>query len=935
MGEMFDKPQKRVPAALLVVLAIAVFATWPGIVVRERSRPDDHQAAHTAEIIQAASAAEDRGDRAGAIESLGKLPADFGDRRVYRAWLKMAELQRRTAHLSDAKRTLKTIVENVDGEVTARRRLAELLAVCGYAFEALAPLRQLLEAGEVDEYDLFRLAVNGHDLYGKQTLERNYALNPNDPMAVAGLLRLAESERDAARIDALLARPLPGDGVLRRIALQRRLNHSNAVDDVNKLLSVGEQHPESWLIAAEASQQTGDHETTLECAVQAVRLDPWNQPALHRIANLLRGRQPELEERVQQLAATLDKIERLARQIRQGRREGKSYQTLGALLISIGRVREGKGWARVAAQSGTALAWAAETLSLNNDHSEFVHPVVAEYGATLDSQSTTIRIRRPHEKAAADEREDDLAFDNVASGVGIEFRYDNGQEPDQQGLFMHQWTGGGVGVLDIDGDTWPDLLFTQGGTLRDDQDSPPFGDVIYRNRRGQTFADVTPHAAVNAVGGFGQGTAVGDVNNDGFDDVYIGRVGRNLLLINQGDGTFLPGEQPSTTSAWTTSAAIADLNGDGNPDIYDVNYLSGNDAFTTTCDHGGEQRICGPTDFPAAADAVSWANGDGTFRSEGSFNTTAPQAGMGLVVGRFVDGTPVQAYIANDEAANQLLSFGAASGVHDSAPRAGLAFGKDGTALGSMGIAIADVAGDGTADVFVTNYYSEPNNLYAQIQPNVFMDTASYSGLSAACYSMLGFGCQFADFDADGDPDLVVSNGHLDDFTHLNRPYRMPAQLFANRGDGTFRTSQTTGNYFDKNWLGRAVALLDWNGDGRTDFAVTHLDDGVGLVENLSPQAADSLTISLRGTRRGRDAVGAVMRFDRASTLQTQWITAGDGYQCSNQKVGRFANVEGADRGEVTIQWPGHAETPIRVPITNAGLQMVIEGREQSYAVPR
>ncbi|APZ96705.1 FG-GAP-like repeat-containing protein [Fuerstiella marisgermanici] len=932
---MLAEFHQRFSRSIFVIVVACGLAVWLRMPSLTESEPDDRQAAQTADMLRAASVAEDRGDWAGAIESLGKLPADFADRRVYRGWLKKAELQRRTAHLSDARRTLETIVENVDGEVTARRRLAELLAGCGYAFEALTPLRQLLDAGEVDEYDLFRLAVNGHDLYGKQTLERNYALNPQAPMAIAGLLRMAESERDGARIDALLAMPLPDDGILKRIALKRRLNHSLLVDDANELLNVAEQHPESWLIAAGASHQTGDHETALKCAVQAVRLDPWNQPALHRIANLLRGRQPELEDRLQQLATTLGKIERLARQIRQRRREDNSYQTLGTLLFKIGRVREGKGWARVAVQSESELEWAAETLCLNDNQTEFVHPVLAEYGTTLNGNSSTIRLIRPHEESAADEREDAFAFDNVASDVGIGFRYDNGRRPEQQGLFMHQWTGGGVGVVDIDGDTWPDLLFTQGGTLPGDQESQPFGDVIYRNQRGQNFADVTPRAAVDAPGGFGQGTAVGDVNNDGFDDVYIGRVGRNLLLINQGDGTFLPGEQPSTSPAWTTSVAIADHNSDGNPDIYDVNYLSGEDVFTTTCDHAGLQRICGPTDYPAAPDVVAWANGDGTFRSEDSFNTAAPQPGMGLAVGRFVEGTGVQAYIANDEGANQLLSFSTELGVHDSASRAGLAFGQDGTALGSMGIAIADVAGDGTADLFVTNYYSEPNNLYAQIQPTVFMDATSYSGLSAAGYSMLGFGCQFADFDADGDQDLIVSNGHLDDFTHLNRPYRMAAQLFANRGDGSFRANQPTGNYFDKDWLGRAVALLDWNGDGRTDFAVTHLDDGVGLVENLSPQAADSLAIGARGTRVARDAVGAILQLNLAPTLQTQWITAGDGYQCSNQKVGRFANLQGANRGELSIQWPGNSEPPIRVPIANAGLQMVIEGRELSYSVPR
>lgn len=410
-----------------------------------------------------------------------------------------------------------------------------------------------------------------------------------------------------------------------------------------------------------------------------------------------------------------------------------------------------------------------------------------------------------------------------------------------------------------------------------------------------------------------------------------------MLAINLGDGTFLKAPDISKASAWTTSVALADLNGDSNPDIYDVNYLSGAEVFTSTCDHGGLQRICGPTDFPAERDCLLLSDGKGGWSdvSDTYFNGHPPERGMGLVVGDLLQSGQNQVYVANDEGPNQLYTRDSSdSGSVDVAVWSGVAVNGLGEALGSMGIAIGDVNSDGSADLFVTNYYAETNTLYRQVAGSTFVDGTSEAGLDFPGFAVLGFGCQFADADLDGDQDLFVSNGHLDDFTHLGQPFRMQPQIYENIGTGRFREVAARSGYLAQPWLGRAVARLDWNGDGLVDFVVTHIDEDVALVENHSAAGQSDLTVQIVGTGASRDAVGTTIRLTSHNSAQSQWITAGDGYQCTNERVCRFTISNPSAESVLKIRWPGNRTGIIRPPASVHHLK-IIEGRDASYSVPR
>ncbi len=387
----------------------------------------------------------------------------------------------------------------------------------------------------------------------------------------------------------------------------------------------------------------------------------------------------------------------------------------------------------------------------------------------------------------------------------------------------------------------------------------------------------------------------------------------------------------------TTSVAIADLNGDSYPDIYDVNYIGGPHAFLQTCDHEGRRRTCGPTDFPAEPDCVFYSDGSGGFRnvtSESGFDVS-PGRGMGVIVGDVLGGGSNQVFVTNDETENLFFTrSGDSANFTESGFVLGTAYDQYGSAQGSMGIAVGDIDGNHCPDLFVTNYYAESNTLYAQQHATGFVDDTAAADLAISGYSMLGFGCQFFDADADGDSDLFVTNGHLDDFTHVGHPFRMRPQFYENVGSGRMAEVHVAGDYFGSQVLGRSVATLDWNRDGRCDVVVTHLDSTVALLTNETRQINSTISIVLKGTNVARDAIGGSVSWSSAAG-PTAWRVAGDGYQCSNERVLRLttAGVESRKSG-LRVTWPGKQSGSVG-PVADGTQFGVVENRTSAYELPQ
>jgi hypothetical protein len=269
----------------------------------------------------------------------------------------------------------------------------------------------------------------------------------------------------------------------------------------------------------------------------------------------------------------------------------------------------------------------------------------------------------------------------------------------------------------------------------------------------------------------------------------------------------------------------------------------------------------------------------------------------------------------------------------DRARLAGLAVAGDGLPRAGMAAVVEDLDGDGRLDVFVTNYYREGNRLYRQQEGGLFTDSGRESGLTAPSFLKLGFGAQSIDCDLDGWPDLFVANGHVDDFRHQGIPFRMAPQLFRNDGRGRFAVlaAARLGNYFEHEYLGRGVARLDWNGDGREDLVVTHLDSAAALLTNATPDTGNFIAVELKGTSSSRDAIGAAVRCTSQGRMRLRQLTAGDGYLSANQKLLVFGLGHSDAPVSLEVVWPsGRRQAYDRVPVNRRLL--LIEGRTAPMA---
>lgn len=538
-----------------------------------------------------------------------------------------------------------------------------------------------------------------------------------------------------------------------------------------------------------------------------------------------------------------------------------------------------------------------------------------------------------------------IRFDVAAAE--IDFRYFNSAVPATPGARMFEFTGGGVGAADFDLDGRPDLYFTQGCRWPPDPTQREFLDRLYRNL-GDRYIDVTDAAAI-VEPGFSQGIACGDYNEDGFPDVYVGNIGGNRLFRNNGDGTFgsaLPDTRTPTAPeepqqlVWTTSVAIADVNGDSLPDLFDANYVTGSDVYERICDHDGTPGVCSPTVFDAERDRFWLNRGDGTFSEVGQLVGLVASAGtgLGILAADFDESGRLSLFVANDARPNHFFqnmteTAGALPHFEENAAAFGLATDAAGSSQACMGIAAGDANGDGRLDLFVTNYVDESNTLYEQQADGTFADASRRAGLADPSRHLLGFGTQFLDANNDGWEDLVVANGHVDDFRFKGYAFDMPAEFFRNAA-GVFHEEppESLGFYFQNKHFGRGLARLDWNGDGRNEFAVSHLGEPAVLLTNASPTAGRSISLRFRATKSARDAIGTVVTIKTNRRRLVRQMTAGDGYQASNERK-LVIGIGPADQVDsVSVRWAsGHFDR--FEALASGRTWLMIEGRSRPFAV--
>ncbi|MDA1017783.1 MAG: CRTAC1 family protein [Planctomycetota bacterium] len=511
------------------------------------------------------------------------------------------------------------------------------------------------------------------------------------------------------------------------------------------------------------------------------------------------------------------------------------------------------------------------------------------------SPLASIRVESPSPESS-------IRFTEIAADAGVQFVYYGNPSPE---LYMTEQNGGGVAVIDFDTDGVVDLFLANGSNFDRPAEKHAASNRLYCGRLDPKlrYDDVTSSAGLN-VSGFGMGCAVGDFDNDGFDDLFVAGYGRNQLWHNNGDGTF--SEQPVDTKSnpllWSTSAAFADLDGDGNLDLYVVNYVDyTRDDAPCYSKHNPPVRIsCGPLGRRGQADLLYRNNGDGTFAnvSHESGVGEVLGKGLGLSIADFDGDGRLDVYVANDTTNNLLFRNMGRMKFREVGLQTGVAVNGDGVGTGGMGVACGDYNADGRFDLLVTNFLGEPNDLYANLGADGFRPTNSECGLDSASRPVLGFGVLMADFDLDRYPDLLVSNGHVWDLTAtgLGYEYAMSPQLFRNNTGQRFRdVSSAAGDYFATKTLGRASALGDLDNDGDWDVVVMHLIDPVAVLRNerisdrARPGDADrpadelaSMRLKLVGTRSARSSQGTRVEATVGGHRIVLRVPSGDSFQSSS-----------------------------------------------------
>lgn len=859
----------------------------------------------------------------------------------------------------EAEQAYRRVLEFAPDDLLAREQLARLLTAFGRRWEAAPHLLELVRSGRFTSEHLLWLGNTESISELPREIDQYRDRAPDDPLPWIALAKDAILSTDfptaetlAEKAVALGPDQIEAWAVLGRARLEAAPERLSDWDQ--ELPRTAEQHPDVWLVRGLAAQRRGEARPAVRCFWEAVRIAPNHRAANYHLGQTLvtlGGDEQKQAIPFLRRASLLHEFEGVLDLIYRNPASLEHLRRAAELTEALGRVWESWGWCRAALALRSDQRWAQQTLRALQPRlrpdlprtlpesnpallSDFSHyPLTRPRAAVKPAPAATEALQSPSS----------VRFRDFAQETGIDFTYFNGSVPPTEGKLIFQLMGGGAAVLDFDRDCWPDLCLTQGGPVPLRDSGSGYHDRLYRKDSLGRFIDVTGQGGL-VDGGYGQGAAAGDFDSDGFPDLYVANVGRNRLQRNNGDGTFTDVTEDCGLEAerWTSSCLIADLNGDGLPDLYDVNYLAGDKIHWLTCRRDGKVRSCDPKIFEGEQDQFFLNLGDGRFEdaTEAAGFIAPDGKGLGIVAFDPFGTGKLSLFVANDTVANfffanEVQTRGGSPRFRESALLSGLGFDADGKAQACMGVAVDDSDGDGRLDLFVTNFFKEANTLYRQRADLLFEDATREADLYEPTYAILGFGTQFIDGELDGLPDLIVTNGHIDDNTDRGIPYEMHPQYFRNGGGGRFTevTPSELGPFFEGQYLGRGLARLDWNRDGREDVIISHLDCPVALLTNETEHSGHFLTLRFCGVLSDRDAIGATVTIEAGGRTSTRQLTAGDGYMASNQRqlVFGLGPAEQVDR--IAVRWPsGHKQTFEHVPANREFV--LVEGQPTLTPLP-
>jgi hypothetical protein len=513
----------------------------------------------------------------------------------------------------------------------------------------------------------------------------------------------------------------------------------------------------------------------------------------------------------------------------------------------------------------------------------------------------------------------DVQFTDISKAVGIDFKHENSATANK---YLIETMGGGVAMLDYDRDRRLDLFFTNGANIEDpmsdgrlpDKSDRKFWNRLYRQREDGTFVDMTEQAGLTGMpqSSYSMGVAVGDYDNDAFEDLYVTNYGANTLYHNNRNGTFTDVTRAAgvAASGWSASAGFFDEDNDGRLDLFVTRYVNWSFLNNRYCGEKkpGFRAYCHPDNYEGIANILYHNNGDGTFTDVSAKAGVANSGGkgLGLSFADYDDDGFVDVYVANDSVQSFLYHNNGNGTFSEVGLLAGVGFNEDGKTFAGMGVDFNDYDNDGHPDLFVTDLSNERYRLFRHNGDGSFRDVTNMSGVGGATLSFSGWSARFFDYDNDGWKDIFAAQGHVMDTIEKTSPnlrYLQPMLLLRNESSRFVRV--TAGEVFQTDWAGRGAAFGDLDNDGDVDIVVSNVGQKAVVLKNDGGNRRNWLAIQTIGTTSNRDGIGCRVKVVSPSGLSQYFtVSSAVGYLSASDK----RLIVGLDRDStaklVEIRWP-------------------------------